>query len=136
MAAAWVAQCRAALALAFALAAAPLRRRRPPPGAGAVAGEGGVEPGEERAGGSSSTSSFAFIFPSRIVKVKEAKPPACSEMQKAADPADISVLFFSSWCYFLGYAREKNVLAPVLSALVSTDSVRTISIRSSAMDTF
>ena len=77
MAAAWVARCRAALAFAFALAEAPFRRRRPPPGAGAVAGKGEDDPGEVGAEGSSSTSSFAFSFPSLVVKkVREADPPA------------------------------------------------------------
>ena len=76
VAAAWVALCKAALAFAFALAAAPFRRRRPPPGAGAVAGEGGVEPREAGAGGSSSTSSFAINLPPRVVKVKDAHPPS------------------------------------------------------------
>ena len=76
MAAAWVAWCRAALALAFTLAAAPFRRRRPLPGAGEVVGGGGVELGEAGAGGSSSTSSLAFILPSLVVNVREADPPA------------------------------------------------------------
>ena len=77
MAAAWVARCRAALALAFALAAAPLRRRRPPPEAGAVAGEDEVTPEQAGAEGSSSTSSFAINLPPRgVVKVKDAHPPA------------------------------------------------------------
>ena len=74
---AWVARCRAALALAFALAAAPLRRRRPPPEAGAVAGEDEVTPEQAGAEGSSSTSSFAINLPPRgVVKVKDAHPPA------------------------------------------------------------
>ena len=76
VAAAWVAWCRAALALAFTLAAAPFRRRRPLPGAGEVVGGGGVELGEAGAGGSSSTSSLAFILPSLVVNVREADPPA------------------------------------------------------------
>ena len=77
VAAAWVARCRAALALAFALAAAPLRRRRPPPEAGAVAGEDEVTPEQAGAEGSSSTSSFAINLPPRgVVKVKDAHPPA------------------------------------------------------------
>ena len=69
-------RCKAALALAFTLAAAPFRRRRPLPGAGEVVGGGGVEPGEAGAGGSSSTSSLAFILPSLVVNVREADPPA------------------------------------------------------------
>ena len=76
MAAARVARCKAALALAFTLAAAPFRRRGPLPGAGEVVGGGGVEPGEAGAGGSSSTSSLAFILPSLVVNVREADPPA------------------------------------------------------------
>ena len=74
VAAARVAWCRAALALAFTLAAAPFRRRRP--GAGEVVGGGGVELGEAGAGGSSSTSSLAFILPSLVVNVRDADPPA------------------------------------------------------------
>ena len=58
------------------------------------------------------------------------------EMLKAADPADISMLFFPSWCYFFGYTREKNVPAPVLLAPVSTHSFSTISISNSVMGTF
>ena len=76
MAAARVARCKAALALTFTLAAAPFRRRGPLPGAGEVVGGGGVEPGEAGAGGSSSTSSLAFILPSLVVNVREADPPA------------------------------------------------------------
>ena len=76
LAAACVARCRAALAVAFALPAALLRWRRPPPGAGAVGlGDEEVEPGQAGAGGSSLTSSLAIILPFLVVNVREAQPP-------------------------------------------------------------
>ena len=60
MAAAWVAWCRAALALAFTLAAAPFRRRRPLPGAGEVIGGGAVAEGD-------TISSLILVLPSLVV---------------------------------------------------------------------
>ena len=69
MAAAWVAWCRAALALAFTLAAAPFRRRRPLPGAGEVIGGGAVAEGD-------TISSLILVLPSLVVAVRVAWPPA------------------------------------------------------------
>ena len=58
------------------------------------------------------------------------------EMQKAADPADISVLFFFQLVLIFGLCTQKNVLLPVLLAPVSNDFVRTISISNIAMGIF
>ena len=58
-------------------------------------------------------------------------------MQEAADPADISVLFFfPAGANFWTMHAENNVPAPVLLASVSTDAVSIISISINAMCTF